>query len=177
MLLWRDTSAAWWAVMQHILFFALLTLALAVFAPRYLMSPRDNGVVIANATPVTPNSRIVSVPRGQNGHFTVDGLVDGRRISFLVDTGAFAVTLRESDAARFGIHPARRDYTARVTTANGVTSAAPIELNRVEVGDILVRNVRALVLPDESLGQNLLGMTFLSQIHWQYQSGKLVMEQ
>jgi len=55
--------------------------------------------------------------------------------------------------------------------------AAPVELNRVEIGDIIVRNVMALVLPDEALGQNLLGMSFLSRVHWQYQSGKLLLEQ
>jgi len=55
--------------------------------------------------------------------------------------------------------------------------AAPIDLNRVEIGNLIVRNVSALVLPDEALGQNLLGMSFLSQVHWQYQSGRLVLEQ
>ncbi len=40
-----------------------------------------------------------------------------------------------------------------------------------------MRNVAALVLPDEALAQNLLGMSFLSRIHWQYQDGRLVLEQ
>jgi aspartyl protease family protein len=40
-----------------------------------------------------------------------------------------------------------------------------------------VRNVSALVLPDEALQQNLLGMSFLSRIRWQYQGGRLELEQ
>jgi aspartyl protease family protein len=163
--------------MQHILVFALLAFAVAVFAPRYFTHPPENGVVIAKATPETPNSRAVSISRGQNGQFSVDGMVDGRRVSFMVDTGASAVALREGDAARLGIHPSQREYTARISTANGVIMAAPVQLNRVEVGDLIVRNVTAMVLPDEALGQNLLGMTFLGQVHWQYQSGRLVLEQ
>ena len=163
--------------MQHIVFFALVAFALAVFAPRYFTHAQDSGVVIAKATPETPNSRTISISKASNGHFVVDGMVDGRRLNFMVDTGASVIALRESDAARLGIHPARREYTARISTANGSIMAAPIELNRVEIGNLIVRNVSAMVLPDEALGQNLLGMSFLSQVHWQYQSGKLVLEQ
>jgi aspartyl protease family protein len=166
-------------IMQHIFFFALAALALAVFAPRYLhvAQPQPSGVVIAKATPESPNSRTIAIQRGENGHFRVDGRIDGRRVDFMVDTGASTIALREGDAARLGIHPSRREYTARISTANGIILAAPVELNRVEVGDLIVRNVRAMVLPDEALGENLLGMTFLAQVHWQYQSGKLVLEQ
>ena len=86
--------------------------------------------------------------------------------------------LREGDAARLGIHPAQRDYTAKVSTANGVVFAAPIELARVEVGGITVRNVAAVVLPDEALPQNLLGMSFLSRLRrYEVADGRLVLEQ
>jgi aspartyl protease family protein len=33
------------------------------------------------------------------------------------------------------------------------------------------------VLPDEALGQNLLGMTFLSRVRWEHRNGQLVLEQ
>jgi aspartyl protease family protein len=163
--------------MRQILLFALLVFAAAAFIPRYLAHPPQSTVAIAKATLETPNARTISISRSRNGHFWVEGRVDGRRINFIVDTGASSIALREGDAARVGIHPARREYTARVSTANGVAVAAPITLDRVEVGDIVVRNVAAVVLPDEALGENLLGMSFLGQVHWQYQSGRLVLEQ
>jgi aspartyl protease family protein len=162
--------------MQQILFFAVLMLALAAIAPRFLPHQEAASVTIATATPEA-NARSVAIAKGQNGHFSVEGMVDGRRAAFLVDTGASVIVLREGDAARLGIHPAQRDYTARMSTANGVIAAAPIELNRVEVGDLTVRNVAAVVLPDQALAQNLLGMSFLSRVHWSYQGGKLVLEQ
>jgi aspartyl protease family protein len=37
--------------------------------------------------------------------------------------------------------------------------------------------VVAIVLPDEALSQNLLGMTFLSRLHWEQKNGKLILEQ
>jgi aspartyl protease family protein len=51
------------------------------------------------------------------------------------------------------------------------------QLRTVEVGDILVRDVAAIVHPDEGLAVNLLGMSFLSKVRWTHDRGKLVLEQ
>ncbi len=69
----------------------------------------------------------------------------------MVDTGASTIALRERDAARLGIFPREMDYKHSVSTANGVVRAARTELNRVDVGGVTVRNVAALILPDEAL--------------------------
>ena len=39
--------------------------------------------------------------------------------------------------------------------------AAPVKLDRVEIDDITVRDVAAVVLPDGALSDNLLGLSFL----------------
>jgi aspartyl protease family protein len=173
--------------MRSILVFAALMLVVAAVAPQLLhrLGTETNGssttgsATAANATaePETSQPRTASVPRGANGHFETDAMVDGRRLGFMIDTGATVVALRQQEAARLGIHPATREYTAKVTTANGVIMGAPVELSRVELGGIVVRNVAALVLPDEALAQNLLGMSFMSRVHWQYQGGRLILEQ
>jgi aspartyl protease family protein len=112
------------------------------------------------------------------GHFQVDARVDGRAIAFIVDTGASLVILRESDAAKLQVFPKPGDYTATVSTANGRIKAAPATLDRIEIGDITVFDVPALVLPDEALGQNLLGVTFLSRLRrYEYADGRMVLEQ
>ena len=80
-------------------------------------------------------------------------------IDILVDTGASSIALRESSAARLGIHPSARDYNIRMQTANGIGKAARVTLNRIELGGITVRDVEALVIPDEALSTNLLGMS------------------
>jgi aspartyl protease family protein len=167
--------------MRQILAFAAIMIALAVVAPK-LLRPTGGNVTAANATaepsrPESPYPRTASIPRGANGHFEADAVVDGHHMGFMVDTGASVIALRRQEAARLGIHPAQRDYKTRVSTANGVIFAAPIELGRVELGGISLRNVAALVLPDEALAQNLLGMSFLSRLHWQYEGGRLVLEQ
>jgi aspartyl protease family protein len=138
-------------------------------------------VVAAAAVPVPPatpsNSRSVTLSRGKGGHFWADARVDGRRMELVVDTGASQIALRAGDAARLGIHPTSRDYAIKVSTANGITKAALVQLRLVEIGNIVVRDVQALVHADDSLGVNLLGMSFLSRVRWTHERGKLILEQ
>jgi aspartyl protease family protein len=168
--------------MRSIVMFAILALVVAGVVPRLYANMNGTAASAAKAAPAeaepTPaNSRSMSISRGDDGHFNVEAVIDGRRMDFLVDTGASVIALREGDAARLGIHPAARDYTANVSTANGTVRAARVELNRVEVGALTVRNVAALVLPDAALGRNLLGMSFLSRVRWEHRNGRLVLEQ
>ena len=165
--------------MFRFLIVALVFLAGGVMAVRHLEN--SGGTVAMNATPApvsaAPSARNVVLTKGHNGHFEVEARVDGRRLEFLVDTGASHIALRESAAARLGIHPRPSDYTVRVSTANGVTKAALVQLRTVEVGDIVVRDVPAIVHSDEGLSVNLLGMSFLSRVRWTHERGKLVIEQ
>lgn len=169
--------------MGKFIIFAAMILCAGVVAARWA----DRGVPIAASpsamaaaqepAPAASNSRTVTLSRSSDGHFRTEARVDGRRLELIVDTGASQIALRASDAARLGIHPTPRDYNVRVSTANGITRAALIQLQRVEVEDIVVRDVAALVQPDEALGVNLLGMSFLSRVRWTHERGKLILEQ
>jgi aspartyl protease family protein len=168
--------------MRQTIIFAVVALIFAVTVPRFFTQggaapPIAASAVNASSVSVSTGPRTVTIRQGDNGHFQLEALVDGRRMEFLVDTGATGVALRESDAAWLGIRPAERDYTARSATANGIVRVAPVTLNRVEVGDIVLYNVAAFVVPNQSLGQNLLGMSFLSRVRWQQEYGKLILEQ
>ena len=165
--------------MFRLLFAAVAMLFAGVVAVRYLDNAAHksgaSAMTVAPA-PAQNNSRSVTL-KSENGHFATDARVDGRRIAFMVDTGASQITIRESDAARLGFHPSQRDYKYRISTANGEGRAALVELGMVEVGNIVVRDLRALVVPDEALNVNLLGMSFLSRVRWSHERGRLVLEQ
>jgi aspartyl protease family protein len=135
-----------------------------------------------NAAPVETSAqtgvRSLSIARDARGHFQTEGRIDGQRIDFMVDTGASVVALNEKSAARFGLRPSRGDYNATVTTANGTIKAARTRLAMVELGGLVVRDVEAMVLPDEALSENLLGLSFLSKLRrFEYANGKMVLEQ
>ncbi len=158
--------------MRSVLIFAALALAAALTVPRYVTQHRDAiAPTMMAARPQVPaqtansNSRSVVISPGRNGHFEVEGHIDGRRMDFMVDTGASLVALTARDAAMLGIHPAERDYVATVKTANGVVHAAPVKLGLVEIDDLSLRNVAAMVMPEGALSDNLLGLSFLSRLH------------
>jgi aspartyl protease family protein len=123
-------------------------------------------------------SRTLSIPRDARGHFQTDARIDGQRVDFMVDTGASVIALNEKSAARFGLRPVPADYKATVATANGTIKAARTRLAMVDVGGIVVRDVDAMVLPDEALSENLLGLSFLSKLkRFEYSNGHMVLEQ
>jgi aspartyl protease family protein len=135
--------------------------------------PKAQTVTVAQA-----GSRTLSIPRDARGHFQTDGRIDGQRIDFMVDTGASVVALNERSAARFGLRPSRGDYKATVNTANGTIKAAPARIAMIDLGGLIVRDVDAMVLPDEALSENLLGLSFLSKLkRFEYANGKMVLEQ
>lgn len=104
-----------------------------------------------------------SVTKSSDGHYWAEALVNGKRVRFLVDTGATAVALTAEDAARLGIRLKDLDYTAEVTTANGQAHAAQITLASVSVAGARVSDVQALVI-DKGLPTSLLGMTYLGRL-------------
>lgn len=106
----------------------------------------------------------VRIPAAGDHQYYVTAAVNNAPSSFLVDTGASYVALRESDAERAGVYTAWSDFDYPVRTANGETRAALVTLRVIEINDIRVENVKAFILPDDQLGVNLLGMSFLSRI-------------
>jgi aspartyl protease family protein len=148
-----------------------------VVAARYVDQSAHTSAAMAVESQAPANSRTMELKAGSGGHFEVEARVDGRRLGFVVDTGASQITLRESDAARLGIHPSQRDYSIRINTANGEGRAALVQLGMVEVGNIVVRDIPALVTRDDALSINLLGMSFLSRVRWTHERGRLTLEQ
>jgi aspartyl protease family protein len=171
------------AVMGRFVILAVIVLAGGVLVARW--ADRSHPVGSAPSalaagsveSPSMANSRTVTLSPAGDGHFWTEARVDGRKLQLVVDTGASAIALRAGDAARLGLHPTPRDFTVKVATANGMSRAALVELGMVEIGNIVVRNVPALVHPDEALGVNLLGMSFLSRVRWTHERGRLILEQ
>jgi aspartyl protease family protein len=100
----------------------------------------------------------------QQGQYFTDVDINGARLRMLVDTGATSVALSYEDAAAAGVFPFPSDYKYAVSTANGVARVARIRLNQVRVGQLVVRDVEAVVGEKGALSASLLGMTFLSRL-------------
>lgn len=104
----------------------------------------------------------VVLSQGFNGHYYVTLEVNGAPIQFLVDTGASSIVLSPSDARMAGLDPDRLDYGGRAMTANGSVQTARVRLERLQLGEVLDRNVSAVVNRAE-MNESLLGMSYLSR--------------
>ena len=95
------------------------------------------------------------------GHFNTVGQINGKAVSFMVDTGATKVSMGQAEAERLGV-----DYKAGTRglaeTANGRVPVYAVVLNSVGVGDVQLANVKALVLP-AAMPHILLGNSFLTR--------------
>ena len=96
----------------------------------------------------------------------------------MVDTGASIVALSFEDARAIGLYVRDSDFTHRVSTANGFARIAPVTIDRISVGDIMVRDVSGAVMEPGKLGTTLLGMSFLSRLQRvDIRSGMLVLHE
>jgi aspartyl protease family protein len=177
--------------MRNLMIFAAIMVGLGTYMAQMADRMTATTPALANATSrkavpaetvgqalALSGTRSVSIPRDGRGHFQTEGRIDGQRIGFMVDTGASVIALNETSAARFGLRPSRGEYNATVSTANGTIKAARTRLAMVDIGGLVVRDVDAMVLPDEALSENLLGLSFLSKLkRFEYANGRMVLEQ
>ena len=114
------------------------------------------------------------MPLSKDGHFTADFHINGRYVRGLIDTGATYVAINQTMARNLGLGLANSDFKHQVRTANGLTNAALVKLDRMEIGSISVNDVEAFVLDDKALTSTLIGMSFMSKLQsYQVKHNKL----
>ena len=115
----------------------------------------------------------VVLDRNVKGHYVADGRINGTAVTFLLDTGATDVAVPEALADRLGLER----ITGGVSqTANGPVAVWQTVLGEVQLGAIVLRDVRASIVP--SMGARdpvLLGMSFLRQLEFTQRDGQLTL--
>ncbi len=179
--------------------FAGIVVVLAVLAPKVVPdliagiaeSPESETMPEPAAEPESPqaaveepaprrreNLRQVALDADQRGHFIANARINGRTVEVMVDTGATIVAISAETARQLGIYLPKSAFNAPIRTANGTIAVAPVVLKEVRLGNVTVRNVEAAVSPDNVLGMNLLGMSFLSRLSkFEVNDGELVLTQ
>ncbi len=123
--------------------------------------PRAEAASLSSSA--TPKASVAQVVKASDGHYWAEGVVNGRAVRFLVDTGATAVSLTTEDARRLGLDPQQLSYDYDVLTAQGKARAAAVKLASVSVAGAAVADVDALVI-EKGLETSLLGMTYLGRL-------------
>ncbi|MCR8956502.1 TIGR02281 family clan AA aspartic protease [Variovorax sp. S2] len=133
----------------------------------------DTPVSIGGGTGTGGGSRIV-LPADSRGHFMTQGAINGRTVTFMLDTGATSIALSAADAQRIGL-----DYSkgqrVQMNTANGVSSGYKLRLQSVRVGDVEVYDVEAIVSP-QPMPFVLLGNSFINRFSMRRDADQMVLE-
>jgi aspartyl protease family protein len=109
------------------------------------------------------SGRSMAIKAGSGGHFFTDAAVRGGSVRFMIDTGATSIILTKADADRLGIELNDGDFTQQYMTAAGIVRAAPVTLDDLRIGSLVLRNVKVSVTRSGS-GVSVLGMTFLKRL-------------
>lgn len=115
----------------------------------------------------------VVLQANRGGHYVAPGTINGEPVTFLVDTGATAVAIPAGLADRLGL---RRGARINVATAAGPATAYRTRIDRLQLGGIQARGVRATINPAMDGSGVLLGMTFLRHLDFRQRDGKLILE-
>ncbi|HEX8061911.1 MAG TPA: TIGR02281 family clan AA aspartic protease [Allosphingosinicella sp.] len=126
----------------------------AALGKRVVAESRGEGQAVAAG-------KEMRIRKSLDGHFWVNGELNGTKVRFLVDSGATVTSISTATAAQAGIQPS--GLPAVVETANGMVRVGRARADRLLVGTIERRDVAVHVA--EAFGPtNVLGMNFLSSL-------------
>lgn len=136
----------------------LLLGALIWFASNWLQRESNSNHFVNN---VAGAATELVLQRARDGHYYVDGEINGRPVKFLLDTGATQIALSRGQADALGLS---LGSAITLQTAAGPAAGYPTRLTRVRLGGIEMRNLGAVVVEKMSDESVLLGMNFLKRL-------------
>ena len=138
----------------YVLLFWAVVMGVVWFAMERVMAPKR--------AVVTAQGELV-IPRHRDGHFYVDGTINGKPLRFMVDTGASGVVVSESFARDAGLP---RGEPTTFQTANGTLAGSTLRGIAVTAGPLSVSSTSVGVgLVGGKRDVGLLGQSFLTKFN------------
>jgi len=103
------------------------------------------------------------IERNSDHHYYTDAEVNGHSVHFMIDTGASATALTESDAQAIGINVDRSKYEVIGDGASGMVHGQYVQLKSIDVGGIRQQDAQAVIVEGASV--SLLGQPFLEKVN------------
>ena len=125
-------------------------------------------------TQVVDGSKMVTLYRGWGGHFITRITINDHHVSALVDTGATRVAIPGVLADKLGL---QRGISGISATANGDAVYYHTQIDRLRIGDIVLHDIAASILPGYEDDSVLLGMSALRQLEVQIRDNTMLLWQ
>ncbi|WP_286772616.1 MULTISPECIES: TIGR02281 family clan AA aspartic protease [unclassified Sphingomonas] len=111
-----------------------------------------------------------------DGHFWATTTINGVERRMLIDSGATTTALSEATARAAHVATDDSPFAAAIETANGSVQASRAQVQRLELGSIVARDLPVVVAPEFG-DLDVLGMNFLSQLaSWRVEGDVLILE-
>lgn len=146
----------------------LLTLVFGRWEDRQLNpNQAPDSLKTGTATQVTLNAN-------RFHHYVSAGQINGKPVTFLLDTGATTVSVPAHLATALGL---QRGQPLQSSTANGTVTVYATRIHSLQLGDIQLENLRGTINPGMQEDEILLGMSALRQIEWHQKGDQLTLIQ
>ena len=119
----------------------------------------------------------VHIIKDNRGSYRTDGQINGKLVSFIVDTGANKVAMSELQARALGLDYNKDDQRVIAFTASGQTDAWRVVIDKVTIGGISLNDVDGMVVMGDSPAITLLGMSFLDKLDISQQDNLMILRQ
>ncbi|MGD9953576.1 MAG: TIGR02281 family clan AA aspartic protease [Burkholderiales bacterium] len=115
--------------------------------------------------------QVIEIPAARDGHYYLEGSVNGTPLRFMIDTGATYVSVSEAFARKAGLPEGVRGW---FSTANGTVEGRIVKGQVVAAGGFKVSGLSVAVTP---LGgkRGLLGQNFLKRFEVSQSQGVLTL--
>ena len=107
--------------------------------------------------------------------YIVNGSINGKDVTFLVDTGATDVSIPQRIANYIGLKP--NGPAVNASTAGGTIRIQKALIDELIIGNILLTHVSASINPRDKSDKILLGMSALKRLEFTHMDGKLILRQ
>lgn len=123
---------------------------------------------------VMDDTRTVVLKRNRYGHYVSPGKVNDVPVTFMLDTGATQVAVPANLAKKLNLNSGAR---FSVSTANGIVEVRATTIDQLQLGPIILHDVRAAINPGMDGEEILLGMSVLKQLDFSQKNDELTLTQ
>jgi aspartyl protease family protein len=120
------------------------------------------------------DNKVTLIRDSNGGGYWAKGRINGKDVTFLIDTGASYVVMNNVQAKALKIKRGIREI--QISTATKTETAYQVILDTVSVGDIKLQNIPAIITKHEHPPYPLLGMSFLSHVEINQENEQMTLE-